>query len=48
MTYDGTNYPATDHGMVFWVVFLAIVIVATVSMLGLFLIAVARDGQKTR
>lgn len=46
MLYLATNYPATEHGVWFWVAFLTVLAVATTSMLGLFLIAVARDGQR--
>ena len=48
MTYDGTNYPAADHGIWFWVSFLTVVITATFAMLGLFIVVLSRDGETTR
>ena len=48
MTYDGTNYPISDHGIWFWVLFLSVVITATVALMGLFIVAVARDGETVR
>jgi hypothetical protein len=44
----GTNYDIHAHSPVFWVVYLAVAITATVALMGLFLYGVARSNDGAR
>ena len=44
---NGTNYDIHAHSPLFWVVFLAVAVTATVALMGLFLYGVGR-GSDTR
>lgn len=48
MTYDGTNYPINDHGILFWVVFLSVIITATFALMCLFIVALSRAGETVK
>ena len=45
---NGTNYDIHAHSAMFWVVFLAVAVTATVALMGLFLYGVARGSDGGR
>jgi hypothetical protein len=45
---NNSNYDVTAHSEVFWVVFLAIMVVSVVALMGLFLYGVARGENGER